>query len=133
MTGRSGGAERGYGRAEPSPGRNAEKDMMDPNSPEADDARAALQAERARVEATISRVRGAIEQDGPISRTGEAAEDTTTEQVNLELLSELEAELAEIDAATARIAAGTYGVDEVTGEPIDPERLRAVPTARTNI
>jgi RNA polymerase-binding transcription factor DksA len=106
---------------------------MDPNSPEAGDASVVLQAERARVEAIISSVRRELDQDGPISRTIEAAADTTTEQANLELLRELEAELDEIDAAIARVAAGTYGIDEVTGEPIDPERLRAVPTARTNI
>lgn len=106
---------------------------MDPNSLEADDARHRLQAERARVEATLSKVRDEIERDGPISRTIEAAADTTTEQAHLELVRELEVELAEIDAAIARVAAGTYGIDEVTGDPIDPERLRAMPAARTNI
>ena len=42
-------------------------------------------------------------------------------------------DLAEIEAALQRLDDGTYGVDEVTGEPIDPERLDALPTARTNI
>ena len=28
---------------------------------------------------------------------------------------------------------GTYGIDEQTGEPIDDERLAALPAARTNI
>ena len=32
-----------------------------------------------------------------------------------------------------RLDDGTYGIDEVTGEPIDPERLEALPTARTNV
>ena len=45
----------------------------------------------------------------------------------------LEAELAEIEAAIERIDQGTYGIDEVTGEPIDPARLEAVPEARTNV
>ena len=39
--------------------------------------------------------------------------------------------LAEVDAATARVAAGTYGVCAVCGQPIDPERLDARPTAAT--
>ncbi len=43
-----------------------------------------------------------------------------------------ERELAELDAALARIDAGTYGTDEETGEPIDPERLDVFPAARTN-
>ena len=39
--------------------------------------------------------------------------------------------LAEIDAASTRLAAGTYGVCEVCGRPIGAERLEAKPTART--
>ena len=42
-----------------------------------------------------------------------------------------------IDDATEflpdRIEAGTYGIDEETGEPINPDRLDAIPTARTNV
>jgi DnaK suppressor protein len=38
-----------------------------------------------------------------------------------------------VDAAFGRIDDGTYGYDEQTGEPIDPERLAAEPTARRNI
>jgi RNA polymerase-binding transcription factor DksA len=39
--------------------------------------------------------------------------------------------LAEVDAAIERVAAGTYGVCEVGGEPIPESRLEARPTART--
>jgi RNA polymerase-binding transcription factor DksA len=39
--------------------------------------------------------------------------------------------LAELDAALERVRAGTYGVCEVCGLPIDPARLEARPTART--
>ena len=49
------------------------------------------------------------------------------------LLAELaieESELSEIDAALQRIADGTYGVCEGTGEPIAPERLRVLPWTR---
>jgi DnaK suppressor protein len=38
--------------------------------------------------------------------------------------------LAEVDAALARIAAGTYGTSELSGEPIGYARLSAVPWAR---
>ena len=41
--------------------------------------------------------------------------------------------VAEIQAAIGRIENGTYGIDEETGEPIDPARLEAQPTARTNV
>ena len=39
--------------------------------------------------------------------------------------------LADIDAALAKVAAGTYGLCEVGGEPIPDGRLEARPTART--
>lgn len=39
--------------------------------------------------------------------------------------------LAEIDAALARVAAGTYGRCAVGGEPLDDARLEARPTATT--
>ena len=41
--------------------------------------------------------------------------------------------LDEIDAALARVAAGTYGVCESCGLPIGEERLAARPAARTCI
>jgi DnaK suppressor protein len=49
------------------------------------------------------------------------------------LVRQAEEHLAEIDAAEARLAAGTYGVCERCGEPISPERLEARPVARTCI
>jgi RNA polymerase-binding transcription factor DksA len=52
---------------------------------------------------------------------------------DMAILEHLERELAEIEAALQRLDEGTYGVDEVTGEPIAPERLEAYPIARTNI
>ena len=52
---------------------------------------------------------------------------------DLAILESLEVDLAEIEAALQRLDEGTYGVDEVTGDPIDPERLEALPTARTNV
>jgi RNA polymerase-binding transcription factor DksA len=38
--------------------------------------------------------------------------------------------LAEVEAAIARVEAGTYGICEGCGEPIAPARLEARPTAR---
>jgi DnaK suppressor protein len=39
--------------------------------------------------------------------------------------------LEEVEEALKRIKVGTYGISEVSGEPIPVERLRAMPTART--
>ncbi len=47
------------------------------------------------------------------------------------LLSQARAHLAELQRAQDRIAAGTYGVCAECGAAIPPERLAALPTART--
>lgn len=53
---------------------------------------------------------------------------------SLELMSALgnneRVELGEIDHALAKIENGTYGICEVSGEPISEARLAAIPTAR---
>lgn len=63
----------------------------------------------------------------------DSASDTFEREKDLGILDDLEAELAEVEAAIERIDNGTYGVDQVTGAPIDPARLDAIPTARTNV
>ena len=47
------------------------------------------------------------------------------------LVRRAEAQLAEIDAALARVDAGGYGVCVVCGRPIPPERLEVRPAAAT--
>jgi DnaK suppressor protein len=47
------------------------------------------------------------------------------------LLRQAQRRLAELDAASARLDAGTYGRCEHCGRPIDPARLDARPEART--
>ena len=107
-----------------------------------DDARDRLTAEQDRVEGLIKSVRAELGDDGD----GEVSEladydqhpadqgsDTFEREKDLSILEQLESELAELQAALQRVDEGTYGIDEVTGEPIAPERLEAMPTARTNV
>jgi DnaK suppressor protein len=47
------------------------------------------------------------------------------------LLTEAQATLRDLDAATARLSAGTYGSCKRCGEPIAPERLAARPATLT--
>ena len=65
---------------------------------------------------------------------GAPGEDVNTELATA-VLSRLEGqekhELDEIDAAQARLAAGTFGVCEGCGKPIPLTRLRALPAARS--
>lgn len=48
-------------------------------------------------------------------------------------LNTLEQRLKDVDDALIKIQNGTYGICEVSGEPIEVERLRANPAARTKI
>jgi RNA polymerase-binding protein DksA len=56
------------------------------------------------------------------------------EETDLDIiLAELHGEsdrIQEIDAALQRIRTGTYGICEETGQPISPDRLRAIPWTR---
>jgi RNA polymerase-binding transcription factor DksA len=100
-------------------------------------------AERSRVEGLISEVREELgvgsesEELSELSNYDQHPADTGTEtferEKDLSILDSLEAELGELEAALQRVDEGTYGIDEVTGDPIAPERLEAVPTARTNV
>jgi RNA polymerase-binding transcription factor DksA len=110
---------------------------MDPDA-----TRDRLHAEQTRVEGLIDELKtelGAADEDGNSEladydqHPADTASETFEREKDLSILEQLEAELAELQAALERVDAGTYGTDEVTGEPIDPERLDALPTARTNI
>jgi RNA polymerase-binding transcription factor DksA len=110
---------------------------MDP-----EEARKRLEAEKARVSGLINELHTGIDDeaesdDSELSdydqHPADSASDTFEREKDLGILDDLEAELAEIEAAIERIENGTYGVDEVTGEPIDPDRLDAIPVARTNM
>ncbi len=97
-------------------------------------ARKRLLEERAHLERQLGTIEHERTDDGPIDMLGgDAAADTTMATSELHLRSDLAHSIAEIDAALHRIELGTYGIDEQTGDPIDPERLDAVPAARTNV
>jgi RNA polymerase-binding transcription factor DksA len=108
-----------------------------------DRARERLQTEQQRVEGLIQSVRGGLGDGSESDQVSELADydqhpadqgsETFEREKDLSILEQLESDLAEIQAALRRIDEGTYGIDEVTGEPIPPERLEAVPTARTNV
>jgi RNA polymerase-binding transcription factor DksA len=107
-----------------------------------EEARQRVRAEYARVEELVRHLKSEL--DGETEGEGseladydqhpaDNASDTFEREKDLSILEQLEAELSELRAALERIDAGTYGIDEVTGEPIAPERLAANPIARTNV
>jgi RNA polymerase-binding transcription factor DksA len=58
----------------------------------------------------------------------DALEDLVNDEA---VVRQLEAQLAEVEAALGRIEDGTYGTCEVSGEEIEGDRLEANPAART--
>jgi len=97
-------------------------------------ARKRLAEERTHLQRQLADVEHERNGDGPIDMLGgDAAADTTMATSELNLRSDLAHAIAEIDAALHRIDSGTYGIDEETGEAIDPDRLDAIPAARTNV
>jgi DnaK suppressor protein len=102
---------------------------MDP-----DRARELLAAERERIERALAHLR---HQD-----TGEPADELDPANLASELYQDeldegltddLREELAALERAEARLAAGTYGMSVDSGKPIPDERLEAVPTAERTI
>jgi RNA polymerase-binding transcription factor DksA len=107
-----------------------------------DAARERLNSDRERVQGLID----SIHDEGIAGDASAEAGDTTRQsdgggqgsetferEKDITILEQLEADLAEIEAALQRLDDGTYGIDEVTGSPISRERLEARPTARTDI
>lgn len=103
--------------------------------------RAALEKERADLQRELAQ-HGEKEADGvwdPSSSglNGEEADTTdAADQIeelvtNVPIVQQLAARSHDIDDALAKIDAGTYGVDESSGEEIPFDRLQANPAART--
>jgi len=98
---------------------------MDP-----DRARDLLQAERQRVERALSKVQPG--EDGePADEYDPAnlAADLYQDEFDEGLEEDLRGQLAAVERAEERLAAGTYGLSVESGEPISDERLEAFPTA----
>jgi DnaK suppressor protein len=102
---------------------------MDP-----DRARELLSAERARIEHALSRLGH--------EDSGEEADDEDPGNLASELYQQelaegraddLRRELAAVERAEARLAAGTYGLSVESGKPIPDGRLEAVPTAERTV
>jgi DnaK suppressor protein len=93
------------------------------------DPRAALLAERARVLTEIADAE--VLAPGQITYGSQAAAATHVfeQQRDLALRDHNRLHLAAVDAALARIDAGTYGRCTACGKPVAPERLEALPWA----
>lgn len=84
----------------------------------------------------LNRVREARRDLTIEDKGGDEADQTMrvlAESETLSLHERLRSQLLEIESALARIEAGTYGYCEETEEPIEHERLLAIPWTRLSI
>jgi DnaK suppressor protein len=98
-------------------------------------ARELIEGERQRVEQALEALRAgeaetAAEQGEPGERD---SEDLTERGLDSARAEDLTAQLAAVERAEARLAAGTYGLSVQSGAPIPDERLEAVPTAELTV
>jgi len=99
---------------------------MDP-----DRARQLLSAERARIERVLARL-GHVDTSEPddyVDSAGNLAAELYQDELDEGLADDLRRELAAVERAEQRLAAGTYGLSVESGRPIPDERLEAIPTA----
>ncbi|HZF71492.1 TraR/DksA family transcriptional regulator [Sulfuricurvum sp.] len=98
------------------------------------DFEANLKAEKANLEKNMRLLKAEVssiesgKDIGDIEDMAELEINNTTDQA---ILSQLQSQITEIDAALNRINMGVYGICEKTGKSIPIERLMANPTART--
>jgi DnaK suppressor protein len=95
-----------------------------------DRARGLLRAERERIERTLGR-RGHQDDGEPADEYDPAnlASELYQDELDEGLQDDFRDQLAAVERAEQRLAAGTYGLSTKSGQPISDERLEAVPTA----
>ena len=93
-------------------------------------ARKLLSRERERIEESL-RGLAPRESDEPTTdqHLADQASDVYDAELDEGLSDDLHAELAAVERAEQRLAAGSYGLSIENGEPIPDERLEAEPTA----
>ena len=97
-------------------------------------ARDALEAERARIERDLASLLGghggdARDSADRLGAGGDDAAETFADELDEGLEDDLRAGLAEVDAALARIADGSYGRCADCGAEIPAKRLEALPAS----
>jgi DnaK suppressor protein len=98
-------------------------------------ARELLAGERTRIEAELT----AREQEGRLESSDrrepgdERSENLYEDELDDARREQLQNELAAVERAEARLAAGTYGLSVQSGKPIPDERLEVLPTAERTV
>ena len=97
---------------------------------DAERARELLKADRERIERELARL-GHEDDSEPADEYDPAnlASDLYQDELDQGLEEDLRDQLAAVERAEQRLAAGTYGLSIESGQPIPDERLEAIPTA----
>jgi len=102
---------------------------------DSDSARRLLARERERIEKAIAeRDKGegqAVSEQGEPGELG--SEQLYEKELDSGLAEDLAEQLAALERAEARLAAGTYGLSVESGDPIPDARLEALPTAERTL
>jgi DnaK suppressor protein len=97
---------------------------------DAERARKLLRAERERIERALGRLRHEDDsEEADEFDPGNLASDLYQDELNEGLGEDLREQLAAVERAEQRLAAGTYGLSVESGQPIPDERLEILPTA----
>jgi DnaK suppressor protein len=98
-------------------------------------ARELLARERERIEAALAGLRREApdESNERIEPGDEDDEGLYQDELDAGRLQDYRAELAALERAEARLAAGTYGLSIESGRPIPDERLEAFPLAERTV
>lgn len=93
-----------------------------------------LRAERLRIERSlVTREHQDDAEEADDQDPGNLASDLYQDEFDEGLRSDLEAQLAAVERAEERLAAGTYGLSIESGQPIPDERLEIHPTAELTV
>jgi DnaK suppressor protein len=98
-------------------------------------ARELLTREREQVEQEIASLQreGPEEGDARVEPGDADSENLYQDELDAGRAQDLQARLAAVERAEARLEAGTYGLSVRSGEPIPDARLEAVPTAELTV
>jgi DnaK suppressor protein len=98
-------------------------------------ARELLERERQRIEAGLSGAASdaPLEGDDLLTPGDHDSEDMYLDELGAARREQLQRELAALERAEARLAAGTYGLSVDSGEPIPDARLEALPLAERTV
>jgi RNA polymerase-binding transcription factor len=101
---------------------------------DADRARELLASERARLQRALAGLSRLDDPDPPDDvDQGDLATDLYQEEFDEGVAEDLGEQLAAVERAEARLAAGTYGLSTLSGKPIPDDRLEAIPTAELTV